>query len=190
VRVHFLDGTEARAAELRRVAPTLDLDLVGLPAGFSTAAPDPAERARGMVLAADAIPCFAEAVDITTAEGASLRLELDSENDVRFCKWWRETPVRFHLCVAARLTAGAPVVLFRGVVDGHIADKPAGLRALGWDRLFVPAGFDHTLAELVVTPALGGSGVDPVGLRTQIYGELIAALTAVDAAPVALAPEV
>lgn len=177
MRVHFLDGSEPRAAELRRVAPAIDLDLVGLPSGFSTSNPDPGERARGMVLAADTFPCFAEAVDLTTMDGSSLRLELDSENDVRFCKWWRETPVRFHLCVALRTTAAAEVALFRGEVAGRIADKPKGLRPLGWDRLFVPDGFDHTLAELVLDPSLGGGdATDPVGLRTRVYGELLAAL--------------
>ncbi len=176
VRVSFLDGNEPRAAELRRIAPALELELVGLPSGYSTSAPDPAERARGMVLAADVFPCIAEAVDLTTVAGDSLRLELDSENDNRFCRWWRETPVRFHLCVALRTAADAEVALFRGEVAGRIADKPAGLRPLGWDRLFVPDGFDATLAELVVAPELGGDGRDPVGLRTRIYGDLVAAL--------------
>ena len=32
---------------------------------------------------------------------------------------------------------------------GPIADKPAGPHVLGWDRLFVPAGEDATLAQLI-----------------------------------------
>jgi hypothetical protein len=177
VKVHLLDGNEPRAAELARVAPALELALTGLPSGFSTSAPDPAERARGMVLAADVFPCLAESIDITTVDGKSLRLELDSENDIRFCRWWRETAVRLHLCVALRTAAGADVRLFRGEVAGRIADKPAGPRPLGWERLFVPDGFDHTLAELVVRPELGGTDTaDPVGLRTRLYGDLTAAL--------------
>jgi hypothetical protein len=177
VKVHLLDGNDARATELARVAPRLELVLTGLPSGFSTSNPDPVERARGMVLAADVFPCCAESIDITTVEGNSLRLELDSENDVRFCKWWRETAVRLHLCVALRTSADAEVALFRGEVAGRIADKPAGPRALGWERLFVPDGFDDTLAELVARPELSGSdAADPVGLRSRLYGELVAAL--------------
>lgn len=164
MKVHFLDGNEPRAAELRRLVPALDLVLTGLPSGYSTSAPDPVERARGMVLAADVFPCFAESVDLTTMDGKSLRLELDSENDNRFCRWWRETAVRFHLCVALRTRADADVVLFRGEVTGRIADKPSGARPLGWDRLFVPDGFDETLADLV--------GVDEVALRGQLYSEM------------------
>jgi len=168
VKVHFLDGNETRAAELRRIVPALELVLTGLPSAHSTSSPDPAERARGMVLAADVFPCFAESVDLTTMEGGSLRLELDSENDNRFCRWWRETPVRFHLCVALRTGASADIALFRGEVNGKIADKPSGARPLGWDRLFVPEGFDDTLADLVDT--------DVVGLRAQLYGQLYGAL--------------
>lgn len=168
MKVHFLDGNEPRAAELRRLAPGLELVLTGLPSGYSTSAPDPAERARGMVLAADVFPCVAESVDLTTMEGGSLRLELDSENDNRFCRWWRETPVRFHLCVALRTSSTAEVSLFRGEVQGRIADKPSGARPLGWDRLFVPDGFDETLADLVDT--------DAVALRAQLYGEVSSTL--------------
>jgi hypothetical protein len=164
VKVHFLDGNEPRAAELRRLVPALDLVLTGLPSGYSTSSPDPAERARGMVLAADVFPCFAESVDLVTMEGNSLRLELDSENDNRFCRWWRETPVRLVLCVALRARADAEVALFRGEHLGRIADKPRGARPLGWDRLFVPDGFDETLADLVDT--------DAVALRGPLYSEM------------------
>lgn len=176
MKAHFLDGCELRAAELERIVPALALELTGLPSGFSISAPDPAERARGMVLAADVFPCFAESVDIVTVEGNSLRLELDSENDIRFCRWWREKPVRLQLCVALRTSATAEVLLFPGEMLGRIADKPAGPRALGWDRLFVPDGHDHTLAELVARPELAGDAPDPVGLRTRLYTAVLAAL--------------
>ncbi len=164
MKVHFLDGNEPRAGELRRLVPGLELVLTGLPSGYSTSSPDPVERARGMVLAADVFPCIAESVDLTTMEGNSLRLELDSENDNRFCRWWRETAVRFHLAVALRTTTGAEVALFRGEINGRIADKPSGARPLGWDRLFVPEGFDETLADLVDT--------DADQLRARLYNEM------------------
>lgn len=174
VPARFVDGSELRAAEVRRAVPGLAFDVVGLPAGYSTSAPDPERRARDMVLAVDdGFPCFAEACDLQTMEGKSLRLELDSENDNRFCRWWRETPVRLMLCVALRRDAGAVVEVFHGSCDGRIADKPAGPRILGWDRLFVPAGFEATFAELVADPDADG---DTVGLRTPVYQQLAAAL--------------
>jgi inosine/xanthosine triphosphate pyrophosphatase family protein len=136
----FIDGNELRAQEIRRILPGVELAVEALQTGFSTSAPEPAQRARDKVLAHPvAAGCFAEAVDLTTLDGKSLRLELDSENENRFCKWWRETPARLHLVVALRRAPGAEIELVTGVCEGRIADQPAGPHALGWDRLFVPA---------------------------------------------------
>ncbi|HET7506666.1 MAG TPA: non-canonical purine NTP pyrophosphatase [Kofleriaceae bacterium] len=139
----FIDGSELRAAEIRQILPGVELVIEALSTGFSTSAPEPGQRARDKVLAHPVIEgCFAEAVDLTTMDGKSLRLELDSENENRFCKWWRETPARMQLVVALRVAQGAEIELFTGACDGRIADRPAGPHALGWDRLFVPAGED------------------------------------------------
>jgi hypothetical protein len=174
VILRFLDGTDHRAAQLRRIVPGLALELASLPVGFATAAPDPAQRAHDMALAGEP-PCFAEAVDLTTLDGQSLRLELDTENDNRFCRWRRETPARLHLCVALRRAADAPVELFAAECEGRVADQPAGPPGLGWDRLFVPDGFERTLAE-ITERAAGSDDPDPVGLRSLVYGDLVAAL--------------
>jgi hypothetical protein len=181
--LHFLDGTELRAAELRRIAPTLRFELASLPVGYSTSAPDPAQRARDMVLASTADqPCFAEAVDLVTADGKSLRLELDSETHNRFCRWLRETPVRLQVCVALRRELGAAVELFAGECAGQVADKPAGSHTLGWDRLFVPTGFQLTLAQLCEHSGSNKDAVS-VGLREQVYGDLARAIDAVVIGP-------
>lgn len=146
----FIDGNDLRAAEIRRIVPGIELTVEALSTGFSTSAPEPGQRARDKVLAHPvAAGCFAEAVDLTTVEGKSLRLELDSENENRFCKWWRETPAKMQLVVAVRRAPGAAIELFTGSCDGRIADKPAGPHVLGWDRLFVPDGEDATLAQLI-----------------------------------------
>lgn len=145
----FIDGTPLRAAELAQILPGVAVSIEALQTGFSTSAPDPGHRARDKVLAHPvAAACFAEAVDLTTLDGKSLRLELDSENENRFCKWWRETPAQMHLAIALRRAAGAELELFTAVCDGNIADRPAGPHLLGWDRLFVPAGEGATLAQL------------------------------------------
>ena len=52
--------------------------------------------------------------------------------------------------------------------------RAAGPRALGWDRLFVPAGFESTLAELVADP----DATDADELRAAPYRALAAALAA------------
>lgn len=146
----FIDGNDLRAREVLDVVPGLSIKVEALQSGFSTSAPDPGQRARDKVLAHPVTSaCFAEAVDITTMDGKSLRLELDSENANRFCKWWRETPAKMHLVVAVRRTPDAEIELVSSVCEGRIADQPAGSHLLGWDRLFVPAGEEYTLAQLV-----------------------------------------
>jgi inosine/xanthosine triphosphate pyrophosphatase family protein len=182
----FIDGNELRAQEIRRILPGVELAVEALQTGFSTSAPEPAHRARDKVLAHPvAAGCFAEAVDLTTLDGKSLRLELDSENENRFCKWWRETPARLHLVVALRRAPGAEIELVTGVCEGRIADQPAGPHVLGWDRLFVPAP-DGAVAE-------GGDGDDGVTLaqltaageiprfRHAVYAAVGRALAAVEA---------
>jgi hypothetical protein len=147
--VIFLDGNDLRAAEIRQIVPALDFRVEPLQTGFATSAPEPEHKARDKVLAHPvASACFAEAVDLHTMDGKSLRLELDSENDNRFCKWWRETPALLELRIAVR-RAGAPdIEVIAARCHGRIADKPAGPLLLGWDRLFVPNEQDDTLAQL------------------------------------------
>lgn len=166
----FIDGNPLRAAEVGRLAPGLTFTVEALQAGFSTSANDPAQRARDKVLAhATTGGAFAEAVDLTTMDGKSLRLELDTENENRFCKWWRETPTRMHLAIAVRRAPGAEVEVFTAQCEGRIADKPAGPHLLGWDRLFVPADADATLAQLCE------SG-EAVAFRRDAYGLLARSL--------------
>jgi hypothetical protein len=170
VAVVFIDGNELRAAEIRPLLPGVELVVEALQSGFSTSAPEPGQRAHDKVLAHPVSGgCFAEAVDLTTMDGKSLRLELDSENENRFCKWWRETPAKMQLVVALRRAAGAEIELFTAMCDGRIADKPAGPYALGWDRLFVPDGENLTLAQLTAAGEL-------VGFRREVYAAVGRAL--------------
>ena len=122
---------------------------IGASLPFATSAPEPENKARDKVRAhAATTACFAEAVDLTTMDGKSLRLELDSENDNRFCKWWRETPAQMQLRVAVRRAGSDQIEVIAAACQGRIADKPVGPLILGWDRLFVPDDADATLAQL------------------------------------------
>ena len=136
----FIDGNDFRAAELRQIAPDLVFTVEGLQSGFATSTPEPQHKARDKVLAHAVAGggSFAEAVDLLTLDGKSMRLELDSGNANRFCKWWRETPAKIELCVALRRAPDAPIEVFAATSVGRIADQPAGPLLLGWDRLFVP----------------------------------------------------
>jgi hypothetical protein len=175
----FIDGNDLRAAEIRNILAAAgagegsEIAIAALQTGFSTAAPEPGQRARDKVLAhvlahPATTRCFAEAVDLVTMDGKSLRLELDSENENRFCKWWRETPVKMQLVVALR-RAVDQLELFTATSEGVIADKPAGPPILGWDRLFVPAGEDATLAQLIAAGEISA-------LRRDAYAALAAQL--------------
>jgi hypothetical protein len=171
VALVFIGGDELRAAQIRQVVTGAELTFEALQSGFSTSAPEPGQRARDQVLAHPvASGAFAEAEDLMTMEGKSLRLELDSENANRFCKWWRETPARMHLVVALRRARDAEIELFTGTCDGRIADRPAGPLALGWDRLFVPDGADDTLAQLIEAGEL-------IELRRSVYAAVARALS-------------
>ena len=168
--VIFIDGNDLRTAELAAIAPELAVRVEPLSTGFSTSAPEPGQRARDKVLAHHATECcFAEAVDLTTMDGKSLRLELDSENANRFCKWWRETPTKMLLAIALRRAGDSEIQLFTAVCDGRIADQPAGPLILGWDRLFVPGGEDGTLAQLTESGEV-------VEFRRAAYAEVARAL--------------
>jgi hypothetical protein len=168
--VIFIDGNDLRARELAQIVPGWALEVEALQSGFSTSAPEPGQRARDKVLAHHATKsCFAEAVDLVTMDGKSLRLELDSENANRFCKWWRETPTKMLLALALRREGSAEIQMFTAECEGRIADQPAGPLILGWDRLFVPAGEDDTLAELTEAGEVSA-------LRRIAYGELAKAL--------------
>ena len=172
VHVIFIDGNELRAAEIRAIAPALELRVEPLQTGFATAAPEPEHKARDKVRAhVIARACFAEAVDLLTIEGKSLRLELDSENERRFCKWWRETPAEMQLRVAYRREGADAIEIIAAACRGRIADKPAGPEQLGWDRLFVPDGEQRTLAELTADG-------DVVAFRRDAYEQLARVLGA------------
>jgi hypothetical protein len=150
VPVIFIDGNDLRAAEIAQIVPAFELVVEPLQTGFATSAPEPEHKARDKVRAhpAASLACFAEAVDLTTTDGKSLRLELDSENENRFCKWWRETPAQMQLRIAVRRAGDSTIEIVAATCSGRIADKPAGPQILGWDRLFVPEGQHSTLAEL------------------------------------------
>jgi hypothetical protein len=166
----FIDGNDLRRAELAQIVPDLAVTVEALQTGFSTSGTEPGARARDKVLAHHAAAgCFAEAVDLTTMEGKSLRLELDSDNPNRFCKYWRETPAKMLLTIALRRAGAGEIELFTAECTGQIADQPAGPLILGWDRLFVPAGEDATLAQL-------SAAGEVVELRRQAYGQLAKAL--------------
>jgi inosine/xanthosine triphosphate pyrophosphatase family protein len=73
------------------------------------------------------------------------------------------------LVVALRRASGEEIELFTAMCEGRIADKPAGPHVLGWDRLFVPAGEDLTLAQLIAAGELSA-------FRREVYAAVARAI--------------
>ena len=168
----FIDGNDFRAAELRLIAPDLAFTVESLSTGFATSAPEPEHKARDKVLAHAVATggAFAEAVDLMTMDGKSMRLELDSGNANRFCKWWRETPAKVELCVALRRAPDAEIEVFSATCIGRIADQPAGPLVLGWDRLFVPAEDNEDEETLAQIAARGEVATYRAALYRRVFG--------------------
>ena len=53
-------------------------------------------------------------------------------------------------CVLAVARHGELITTVDGTVEGNIAEEPRGKDGFGYDPVFVPAGFDHTFAEMPV----------------------------------------
>ncbi|HUT76879.1 MAG TPA: RdgB/HAM1 family non-canonical purine NTP pyrophosphatase [Polyangia bacterium] len=51
-------------------------------------------------------------------------------------------------CAIAYLEPPEPPVTFHGTLEGRIALRPAGTHGFGYDPIFLPQGFQETLAEL------------------------------------------
>jgi XTP/dITP diphosphohydrolase len=51
-------------------------------------------------------------------------------------------------CVAAFVIPGDPELWSEGVCEGTLVVEPRGGGGFGYDPIFVPAGFDRTMAEL------------------------------------------
>ncbi len=51
-------------------------------------------------------------------------------------------------CVAAVAWPGGPEVRAEGTCEGSLIAKPRGARGFGYDPIFVPAGWEETMAEL------------------------------------------
>jgi XTP/dITP diphosphohydrolase len=53
---------------------------------------------------------------------------------------------RFRTVIA--LIEGGKISYFEGILEGRISEKPLGAEGFGYDAVFIPRGFDRTLAEM------------------------------------------
>lgn len=60
---------------------------------------------------------------------------------------FRERKARFR-CVAVFFSTDDVILTAEGVCEGHIALSPRGKKGFGYDPVFIPLGYDETMAEL------------------------------------------
>ncbi len=70
----------------------------------------------------------------------NIQLVLEKMNDL-------EDRSAYFICVIALIWKGT-IYYFEGRVDGRIAEYPRGKNGFGYDPIFIPNGFNNTLAEL------------------------------------------
>lgn len=59
----------------------------------------------------------------------------------------KDTSARF-VCTMALVVSETEAHVFEGVLEGHLVDTPRGNNGFGYDPIFVPTGYDRTLAEM------------------------------------------
>lgn len=180
-RLVFVTPNAWDAAERQRLLAGLDVEFsrLALDRGPGATLHDVARHRARAAFAALGRPCFVENTELALDggpawSGAAFKKLHRALGDDGFCAQWggRRGTSRV---VVAWARAGDDVVLFEGDGDGAVATTPRGQGGFGWDRLWVPDGFDRTVAEL-------GQARSLVNVRQRPYLEL-AALVRGDGTP-------
>lgn len=106
----------------------------------------------GMPSFADDTGLFCDALDgapgVHTARFADMQGFTGSNNELLLQKLQSDQVrnARFESVFCLRWAAG--VAYFHGVLHGQISQSPAGVGGFGYDPVFIPQGFQKTLAEL------------------------------------------
>lgn len=112
-------------------------------------------KVRGLVLADDSgleVHALGGAPGIFSARYAGNEAK-DGENVEKLLRELAALPAktsrraRFR-CVLALARGGTLIDTVEGSVEGNITEEPRGADGFGYDPVFVPAGFDHTFAEM------------------------------------------
>lgn len=77
----------------------------------------------------------------------------DAENNAKLLEALRDVPdaertARFRCVIAVVDAEGRELAIAEGSCEGRIAREPKGTHGFGYDPLFIPDGFTHTMAEL------------------------------------------
>jgi inosine/xanthosine triphosphate pyrophosphatase family protein len=157
-QVIFVTGNQHKADEIARLLA--DVDVAWRKLDLSAADPgttDLAESARRKVLVAHAElgrSCFVEATALEIEGGASFtgaqfKKQLLALGERAFCEAHGGRRARARVAVA-HTEDGDPdrVALFEGEIEGTLLAEPRGEGGYGWDRAFLPDGYERTLGEM------------------------------------------
>jgi inosine/xanthosine triphosphate pyrophosphatase family protein len=156
--VVFVTPNQSRLAEVQRLLADVDLELSRFGPQVAPGL-DLEATARARALGAFAEVgrrCFVEnsafELDEQVLRGAQLKALLAELGEDGFCRAHAGKRAVARVVVALVALADANgVQLFSGATEGVIADAPRGQpqgESWGWDRVFIPEGFDRTLAEV------------------------------------------
>jgi len=99
--------------------------------------------------------------------GALIRWFLSSVGNQGICRMldaFADRGAEAKTCLG--LFDGEQVHIFRGVVRGRIASQPRGAGGFGWDKIFIPDGWEQTFGEA------GQAAKDAISMRRKAVEEL------------------
>ena len=172
-RVVFATPNQGYQDDLRRLLADVDVVLsrIGpaVPEGLDLVAAA-TWRARA-VFAEIGERCFVENTGLEVEgeapwRGRDVKTLLEELGEDGFCaRYGRRTAVSRVVVALCEHGADDGVKLFDGELEGAIAAAPRGAPGRGWDRVFVPEGYQRTFAEL-------GASTYLVNMRHHPYLEL------------------
>jgi non-canonical purine NTP pyrophosphatase (RdgB/HAM1 family) len=155
-RVVFVTPNQGRQDEVRRLLADVEVELSRLgpavPEGLDL---ESAARSRARTAFATlGRPCFVENTafeleDDPPLRGARWKHRLSAQGEAEICREHAGRPASARVVVAlAEAPGDEGVRVFAGEIHGTIAAEPRGDEGYGWDRFFIPDGYQRTFAEL------------------------------------------
>jgi inosine/xanthosine triphosphate pyrophosphatase family protein len=172
-RVVLVTGNQGKRDEIARLLADVDVTWrkLSLPRPPASTL---GELARARALAAWAElgePCVTESTELAlerlpVLSGADFKRRLLAEGEAALCRELGGRRGQARVAVAHAASADvAAVQLFEGASEGEFLTQPRGDGGHGWDRAWLPDGYQRTLGEMAGNKAF-------VGMRERPYLEL------------------
>jgi non-canonical purine NTP pyrophosphatase (RdgB/HAM1 family) len=152
--VIFVTNNEGKHREVVRLLAGLDVHFKRLDLARPEGLEDTADLARARATEAYARlgePCFCESTGLFLQEqggapGTKTKRALRELGEAGFASTYGGSHGLSRVAVA--YADGPSVRVFTGSISGTVLSEPRGYGGYGWDRLWLPDGFERTLAEM------------------------------------------